>query len=313
MTFWQKFQAIFKYLRRILGELGCELVAYYFSPYPFLRIQGTFRRIWRHLRILLLKKSCGRPPIPEPVIDLIIDMKRSNWNWGFLRISQELALLGLIVSKETVRKILHDNGFYPPKLKFAPPSWSALLNSYKSVFAMDFTCVIDAFGKQVFILVILDHLKRELVLLNATYFPNRDWLMQQLRNFHFDYDSPEAMIFDRDGIYGLWLAEALWDQFNIQPFRMPARSPWLNGRVERFHRTLKEELIYRLGYFEIDQIMGSFSAYRAEYNQSRPHQALGGKTPIATANSQVIALNQVRGHLKKNTVHGLIKRFDLVS
>ena len=196
-------------MRRILGELGCELVAYFFSPYPFLRIQGTFRRIWRHLRIQWLDKSCGRPAIPEPVIELIIDMKRSNLNWGSLRISQELALLGLTVSKETVRKILKDNGFFPPKLKFAPPSWSALLSPYKSVFAMDFTCVIDAFGKQVFVLVILDHLKRELVLLNATYSPSREWLMQQLRNLHFNYESPEAMIIDRDGINGSWLAEVL--------------------------------------------------------------------------------------------------------
>ncbi len=149
MTFWQKINSTIKYMRWVLSELAGELFDYYFSAYPFLRIQGTLRRIRRHLDILWLARRCGRPPIPEPVIDLIIDMKRSNLNWGALRISQELALLGLIVSKETVRKILMDSGFYPPKLKFAPPTWSSLLNSYKSVFAMDFTCIIDAFGKQI--------------------------------------------------------------------------------------------------------------------------------------------------------------------
>jgi hypothetical protein len=40
------------------------------------------RRIRRHLGILWQKKGCGRPPIPEPVVNLIIDMKRSNLNWG---------------------------------------------------------------------------------------------------------------------------------------------------------------------------------------------------------------------------------------
>ena len=193
MTFWHKIRSTIKYTRRVLAELVCELFDYYFSAYPYLRIQGTFRRIRRHLKIMWFSRGCGRPAIPEPVIDLIIDMKRSNLNWGAKRISQELALLGLDVSKETIRKILKSNGLCPPKLKFAPPSWSSLLTSYKSVFAMDFTCVIDLFGKQIFILVILDHLKRELVFLNATLSPNRYWITQQIRNFHFDYASPEAM------------------------------------------------------------------------------------------------------------------------
>jgi len=55
-------------------------------------------------------------------------MKKSNLTWGSKRISQEMALLGLAVSKETVRKILNDNGFYPPKLKFSPPTWGAVLS-----------------------------------------------------------------------------------------------------------------------------------------------------------------------------------------
>ncbi|MBK7962423.1 MAG: transposase [Bdellovibrionales bacterium] len=35
------------------------------------------------------------------------------------------------------------------------------------------------------------------------------------------------------------------------------------------------ELIHPLGYFDFAQIKRHFSAYRHEYNQTRPHQALG--------------------------------------
>jgi hypothetical protein len=244
------------------------------------------------------KKGFGRPPIPEPVVNLIIDMKRSNLNWGSKRISQELALLGLTVRKETVRNILKCSGFCPRKFKFAPPSWSSLLSSYKSIFAMDFTCVIDIFGNQVFILVILDHLKMELVFLNATLSPSREWVSQQIRNFHFEYESPDAMIFDRDGIYGAWLGDYLLSHFLIVPLQTPVRSPWLNGRIERFHRTLKEELIHPLGYFDLAQIKRHFSAYRHEYNQTHPHQALDGRSPLKTRQTKIISLDQIRGHRK---------------
>jgi putative transposase len=176
---------------------------------------------------------------------------------------------------------------------------------------MDFTCVIAIFGNQVFILVILDHLKRELIFLNATLSPSREWVSQQIRNFHFEYESPDAMIFDRDGIYGAWLGDYLLNHFLIVPLQTPVRSPWLNGWIERFHRTLKEELIHPLGSFDLAQVKRHFSAYRHDYNQSRPHQALGGRSPLKTRPAKIISLDQIRGHRKTKTICGLISRFEL--
>jgi putative transposase len=176
---------------------------------------------------------------------------------------------------------------------------------------MNFTCVIDIFGNQVFILVILDHLKRELVFLNATLAPSREWVSQQIRNFHFDYESPDAMIIDRDGIYGAWLGDYHLIHFLIVPLQTPVRSPWLNDRIERFHRTLKEELIHPLGYFDLAQIKRHFSTYRHEYNQTRPHQALGSRSPLKTTQTKIISLDQMQGHRKTKTICGLISRFEL--
>ena len=302
-----------KYSIPIICDLVIEIFKYYLSTYPFLRFVGTFRRIKRHLKILWFGKSRGRPPIPEPVISLVLDMKKSNLNWGSKRISQELALMGLLVSREAIRLILRDNGFYPPKLKFTPPSWASLLESYKSVFAMNFTCVHDLFGKQIFILVVLDHISRELILINATLNPCKEWVIQNIRNFHFDYDPPEAMIFDRDGIYDNWLKEYLQHQFDIEPLRLPPRCPWWNGRVERFHKTLKDEFISRLEYISFNQLLPFFGEYKLEYNRNRPHQSLNGQSPVGKYQPEVISLDQVRSYKKIKMVHGLVTRFELAS
>jgi len=111
----------------------------------------------RRLKIIWCsKKPKGRPPIHENIIDLIIDMKRCNVIWGSQRISDELNLMGIHVSKKTVLKILRENGFVLPRTRFAPPSWKSVLDSFCRYWAMDFTTVFDSKGIQIFIFAIIE-------------------------------------------------------------------------------------------------------------------------------------------------------------
>ena len=76
--FFLKILQSIRYLRKIAHELFLDLYIYYTSPYPFFLIIGAFTRAKRRLKILWLAKSPGRPPTPENIVDLILDMKRSN-------------------------------------------------------------------------------------------------------------------------------------------------------------------------------------------------------------------------------------------
>ena len=163
---------------RVFRQLGVDLWAYYVSPYPILLVIGAFRRIVRRTNALWLPKGRGRPRVREDLIDLILDMKRSNWLWGALRISHELLLLGICLHKRTIQQILRENGLVPPQLRIAPPTWRAFLLAHKRLWALDFTCVIDVQGLQVFILAVVDLSSRRLVAINATPHSTRDWIVQ---------------------------------------------------------------------------------------------------------------------------------------
>ena len=67
-------------------------------------------------------------------------------------------------------------------------------------------------------------------------------------------------------------------QFDIEPLRLPPRCPWWNARVERFHKTLKDEFISRLEYISFNQLLPFFGEYKLEYNRNRPHQSLNGQS-----------------------------------
>jgi len=65
-----------------------------------------------------------------------------------------------------------------------------------------------------------------------------------------------------------------------QPYR-----PQTNGKVERFWRTLNEDLIERTDFDDIEEFKKELMQYLLYYNKMRPHQALNGKTPDDVAAS----------------------------
>lgn len=60
----------------------------------------------------------------------------------------------------------------------------------------------------------------------------------------------------------------------IRPYR-----PQTNGKVERFWRTLNEDLIEGTFFESIEHFKQELYEYLLYYNKLRPHQALDGKTP----------------------------------
>jgi transposase InsO family protein len=67
----------------------------------------------------------------------------------------------------------------------------------------------------------------------------------------------------------------------IRPYR-----PQSNGKVERFWRTLNEDLIEGTYFESIDHFKDELFKYILYYNKLRPHQALNGKTPDEFINHQ---------------------------
>ena len=77
---------------------------------------------------------------------------------------------------------------------------------------------------------------------------------------------------------GLSRLAVWWMKLGIVPERIEAGHPEQNGRHERMHRTLKQEVATaqdgRAQQRELDR-------FRHEYNQLRPHEALGMQTPAS--------------------------------
>ena len=301
---------------RTARELAGDFADYYLSSYPFLLIIGAIRRLARRLKVVWVPRGRGRPQVSEEVTNLILDMKRSNWGWGALRISQELALLGIKVSKTTIAAILKKNGLVPPGTRMTPISWEAFFHHHKHLWAMDFLCVNDIRGNRIFVLVILDVLTRELVSINATLSPSRSWIIQQFCNAECTgYRLPTLLIADNDGIYGNWLDPTFDELFGVRVHQTPPGQPWKNGRCERFHLSLKSEILQRVDLQDACHVQRLCAEYQAHYNASRPHQALAGQKPATggtEANTKVEAPIDF-SYSKTKVIGGLVTEFALAA
>jgi transposase InsO family protein len=62
--------------------------------------------------------------------------------------------------------------------------------------------------------------------------------------------------------------------------------PQTNGKAERFNRTLLEEFAYKTLFTSNDQRLQALGPWLDSYNQSRPHTAIEGLTPLERLRQQ---------------------------
>lgn len=84
--------------------------------------------------------------------------------------------------------------------------------------------------------------------------------------------------FGSNGQSGLTALAVWWLKLGILPERIPPGCPQYNGRHERMHRTLKQETAMPPAA-TLRRQQNRFHRFRHEYNQERPHEALGQEPP----------------------------------
>ena len=71
-----------------------------------------------------------------------------------------------------------------------------------------------------------------------------------------------------------WLADTGAKTLYIEP-----GSPWQNGYCESFHGKFREERLNEHWFLTLDDARETIESWRIDYNQARPHSALGYLTP----------------------------------
>jgi transposase InsO family protein len=86
------------------------------------------------------------------------------------------------------------------------------------------------------------------------------------------------------GRFGPGKGEVLFDRIcrenGIRHLLTAPRSPTTTGKVERFHKTLKKDLLAGKTFESLEGAQAAIDKWVVEYNTDRPHQGIGGVPPI---------------------------------
>lgn len=155
---------------------------------------------------------------------------------------------------------------------------------------MDFKghfALTDAAARRCHPLTVLDDHSRFNIALTACSAGTGEIVQAALTQAFRKYGLPQRITCDngppwgtpkRDSIstLGAWLV-----RLGIRLGHSTPYHPQTQGKDERFHRTLKIELLERYGFNSIDACQAGFDRWRDEYNLIRPHHALGQLPPVS--------------------------------
>jgi hypothetical protein len=139
-------------------------------------------------------------------------------------------------------------------------------------------------GRYCYPLTITDGFSRYLLACEALGRPTEEYSRVIFDRVFREYGLPWAIRTDNGapfaspGVRRLSRLGAWWLKLGIRPEHIEPGHPEQNGRHERMHRTLKREAT-KPPEAELGSQQRRFGEFRREYNEERPHEALGQIPP----------------------------------
>jgi transposase InsO family protein len=238
-----------------------------------------------------LSNSCATPDqVRERIVELRKQLDADGLDAGPITIACHLAADGVTVpSTSTIRRILCHAGLITPAPKKRPRSslhrFSA--DQPNECWQSDFTHWQLADGTGVEIIDWLDDHSRLLLSLTAFARVTGPDVVDTFAANINEYGLPASTLTDNGSVYtsrftgGKNAFEYLLATLHIQQKNGHPGHPQTQGKIERFHQTLKKWLAKQPPASTLIELQAQLDGFRHIYNTVRPHRALAGRTPLA--------------------------------
>jgi len=231
--------------------------------------------------------------VAEHVIARVVALRREHPTWGALKLYHWLESHESNTAwpaPSTIALILKEHGLTGSFRRRRVARYSEPLahcDGPNRVWCADFKgWFLTGDGLRCDPLTISDGFSRYLLRCQALAHPTYEAVRPLFEATFREYGLPLAMRTDNGtpfaGTRGLGLSRlsVWWIKLGITPERIAPGKPQQNGRHERMHRTLKAQTLNPPAE-TLRKQQRRFDKFRREYNEERPHQALGHKPPVA--------------------------------
>ena len=223
---------------------------------------------------------------PEDIELLIVSLRLENPGWGAKKLKDVLEKDGHdIPSVKTVNNILNRYGCisaeesakYKTFIRFEKDRCNEMWQTdFKGQFKM-------ADNNYCFPLNIFDDHSRFVIKI-APNLGTANVVIPTFRSAFEEFGMPESVLSDNGAQFagfrqGYTQFEKWLMNNDILPIHGRLSHPQTQGKIERFHRTMKDELLKHTMMLDIDDANRQLQLWRDKYNNIRPHESLGMKCP----------------------------------
>jgi len=258
------------------------------------------------------RTSPGRTPdaVRDRIIALRLELTARGLDAGPATIAWHLGREGLPApSTSTIRRILHAAGLVVPEPRKRPrSSWRRFeASAPNELWQSDFTHWRLADGSEVEICSWLDDHSRYLLACTVFRRVGGDDVVATFTAAGDAHGWPAATLTDNGSVYtsrftgGRNSFEYLLAYLGIRQKNGAPGHPQTQGKIERFHQTLKRWLGQQPAATDLAGLQAQLEAFRLAYNEQRPHRAIGRTTPGEAYRATPRALpsgSGARGHFR---------------
>ena len=215
---------------------------------------------------------------------------RQEQGWGAKAIRHVLGRdEGIRLGRMTVHRILERHGQIQDENRHSPATKRFQRAEPNQLWQMDFKGQLPMGSKECFPLSVLDDHSRYLVGLQALGGTKTEGVQQTLIRLFIEHGVPDAMLMDH-GVpwwsttneHGLTRLSVSLIKQGIRLYFSGMRHPQTQGKVEKFHDTLRRAVEHRNRWPEdLDQWQNDLGEIRQTYNHRRPHEALNMDVPAS--------------------------------
>jgi len=218
--------------------------------------------------------------------ELILSVRNDNPSWGGRMIHDYLVNKGKenLPSPRTCCNILNRNGCIAPEESLKHQAFKRFAREncndlWQTDFKGDFL-LLDM--SRCYPLTILDDCSRFSIEIDCKQAPRG--VKDSFKRAFYTYGKPKSVLSDHgwqfSGLHGGYTQFERWlMEHDILPIHGRPYHPQTQGKIERFHRTMKYEFLKHNQFRDIDDVKKQMEKWRTRYYEERPHLALDSKTP----------------------------------
>jgi transposase InsO family protein len=225
------------------------------------------------------------------LVGRVVELASEYGRYGYRRVTALLRREGWRVNHKRVERIWRAEGLKVPRrqpkrkrLWLADGSCVRLRPEHRDhVWSYDFVSERTMDGRPLKLLTVIDEYSRECLAIKVGRKLTSEDVLRVLGRLFVARGIPTYIRSDNGPEFTAGVVRKWLERVGVATLYIEPGSPWENGYNESFNGKLRDELLNREVFTSLWEAQVLVEGWRREYNQVRPHSALGYRAPAPEA------------------------------